>query len=81
MRLPSEEEWMRAARGQTMNPYPWGLDKPGESPSPRGNFGEKVSTGDPEFSIVPADRIWTEDKYPILAPPCSFPQGNSHFGL
>jgi formylglycine-generating enzyme required for sulfatase activity len=77
MRLPTEAEWIRAGRGDTTRAFPWGDAFAGL----HGNFGEKPSTGFPGYSNVPEDRAWTPDGHRGLAPPCSFPDGHSPFGV
>jgi formylglycine-generating enzyme required for sulfatase activity len=77
MRLPTEAEWIRAGRGDTARSFAWGDSLAGL----RGNFGEKPSFGFDGFSTVPEDRPWTSDGFRGLAPPCSFPEGNSPFGV
>jgi formylglycine-generating enzyme required for sulfatase activity len=81
MRLPREAEWVRAGRGEGAQSFPWGdVFAPAEAPL-RGNFGEKRSTGFASYSTVPEDRPWAKDGFRGLAPGCSFPAGNSPFGL
>jgi formylglycine-generating enzyme required for sulfatase activity len=79
-RLPTESEWARAARGETAAAFPWGTTFP-SSGEPRGNFGEKPSTGDPHYATVPTDAAWPSDGHPGLAPACSFAAGKSPFGV
>lgn len=81
LRVPTEAEWVRAGRGGGTRAYPWGDDFGGDTAALRGNFGEKPSSGFPSYSTVPEPRPWPADQFRGLAPPCSFPAGDSPFGV
>lgn len=78
MRLPSNAEWTRAARGELSVNFPWGnkFDKDGSLL----NKGESQQTGFKEYSISKAESFIT-DGYKGLAPVCSFAAGDSPFGV
>lgn len=81
MELPTDAQWTRAGRGDTAIAYAWGdAWSPAARPL-RGNFGEKLATGYPDYSTVPDGTAWLADGYRGLAAPCRFPDGNSAFGV
>jgi formylglycine-generating enzyme required for sulfatase activity len=77
MRLPTEAEWIRAARGDGVQPFPWGAEFDGGA----GNFGEPPSRGYATYALAPEGLSWRGDAFKGLAPPCSFPAGRSTYGL
>ena len=78
MRLPTLAEWSRAARGDSSQPYPWGSAFSFDGS--RGNFGEAPGNGRVEAGCNREGVDFRGDGFPGLAPPCSFPAGNSRYG-
>ena len=72
---------MRAARADGIAPHPWGEARPGGPGPLRGNFGEKPGAGLLEYELVAETDDRRSDGYPGLAPGCTFPAGNSPFGV
>ncbi|MFQ5783964.1 MAG: formylglycine-generating enzyme family protein [Alphaproteobacteria bacterium] len=70
LRLPSEAEWQRAARGPKWRRYPWGDASPEAGGARRANFGS--------LRCCAADAA---DGYLTTAPVGRFPAGASPYGL
>ena len=69
LRLPTDPEWERAARGDDGGRFPWGDDDP-YGPAQRGNFGtERCCAPDPG------------DGHDRIAPVGQYPAGVSPYGL
>jgi len=78
MRLPTLSEWSRAARGDSSQPFPWGSSFAFDGSL--GNFGEGPGNGRVEAGCRREGADFRGDGFPGLAPPCSFPAGDSRHG-
>ncbi|MBM3484172.1 MAG: formylglycine-generating enzyme family protein [Alphaproteobacteria bacterium] len=70
LRLPSEAEWVHAARGVDQRRFAWGDEPPTQSGERRTNFG-----------TVKCCALDASDGYEHTAPVGAFPAGRSPFGL
>jgi formylglycine-generating enzyme required for sulfatase activity len=77
--LPTEAQWVRAARAEPLDAYPWGQAQPGLPPA-RANLGEKPGHGLPHYELADPDSSWTGDGVAGLAEGCSFALGRGPFG-
>jgi len=79
MHLPTLAEWTRAARGDRAQPFPWGAGFAFDGR--RGNFGEARGNDPLQAGCNQEGVAFRSDGFPGLAPGCSFPEGNSAFGV
>ena len=79
MHLSTLAEWTRAARGDRAQPFPWGDGFAFDGR--HGNFGEARGNDPLQAGCNMEGVAFRSDGFPGLAPGCSFPDGNSAFGV